>query len=92
MDVDDKLRMMIIKKKDCPVICKSRASLPNITITGDKELDNIIINKHGSIELYFFHKVIDQSSEITFYKRQISILKRKLRTATAVIDTYRENL
>lgn len=83
---------MIIKNKDCPVICKSRTTLPKITITGDKELDDVLINKHGSIELYFFHKVIDQASEITFYKREISKLKRKLRIANAVIDTYRENL
>lgn len=91
MDVDNKLRVAKIKN-DCPVICKYRTSLPYITITGNENLDKVIIKKHGSIELYLFHKVIDQFDEIAAYKRQILVLKRKLRAANAVIDVYRENL
>lgn len=81
-----------IKKYDCPVICKSRTTLPRITFTGDKNLDKMLIDKHGSIELYLFHKAIFSSSEADYYKRQNLILKRKLRAATAVIDTYRKTL
>jgi hypothetical protein len=83
---------LAIKNYDCPVICKSRTTLPRITITSNKILDKALLEKHGSIELYFFHKSVFSSSEADHYKRQNLILRRKLKAAKAVIDAYRKTL
>jgi len=73
-------------KHDCPVICKS-STLPHITITGDKEIDRLIIKKHGSVEAYLLNKVLYQYKQAAEFKMQIKMYEKYI---NAVIDAYED--
>jgi hypothetical protein len=79
----------IMDDNDIPVVkyCKT---LPVVSITGSKKTDAPIIEKHGSIESFFFSKVIYQSCEIERYKKKVIALSNMLASANAVIEAYEE--
>lgn len=85
-----------ISRHDCPVVCKSQ-TIPKFTITGDKDIDNMIIEKHGSLEAFLFNKVLDQFNviarhkhKIIIYEQKISVLENSLNTANSIIEEYED--